>query len=76
MIDVKEAVGKAATFLQALIPNAWKERLEEVELTEDEKYWLVTLSYLESMIETQRQYKSFKVDATSGEVQSMKIRSV
>lgn len=76
MIDVKEAVGKASTFLQVLIPKAWKERLEEVELTEDEKYWLVTLSYLETMIETQRQYKSFKVDATSGEVQSMKIRSV
>lgn len=76
MIDVKEAVGKASTFLQVLIPNALKERLEEVELTEDEKYWLVTLSYLETMIETQRQYKSFKVDATSGEVQSMKIRSV
>ena len=65
--------------------------LEEVEMSKDGKFWLVTLGFyrpskkpvsgLEALqqirgVTHERKYKVFKVDATSGEVTSMKIRSV
>jgi hypothetical protein len=46
------------------------------------KYWLITLSYLPATPnpliagESQRQYKSFKINAETGELVSMKIRQV
>ena len=64
-------------------------RLEEAELSEDKKHWFITLgfmrpvnktsNYLGELIATRnydREYKVFKIDATTGEVQSMKIREV
>ena len=77
MIDVKEAVNNAVNFLKHLpAATVVDERLEEVELTEDESYWLITLSYRDSHLTTERSYKKFKIDAQTGQVQSMKIRSV
>ena len=64
-------------------------RLEEAELSEDKEHWFITLgfirpvdktsNYLGDLITTrnyEREYKIFKIDATTGEVQSMKIREV
>ena len=64
-------------------------RLEEAELSEDKQYWLITLSFkipnkynennianLMGNLPYEREYKVFKIDATTGEVQSMKIRDV
>ncbi|WP_434688231.1 hypothetical protein [Pseudanabaena minima] len=55
-------------------------RLEEVELSDDRSQWLITLGYSISEdgmgIRSVRHYKIFTVDATTGEVQSMKIREV
>lgn len=45
MLDVKEAVGKAFEYFATLYPGFSSVQLEEVELTEDADYWLITLSY-------------------------------
>ena len=64
--------------------------LEEVEESEDGSYWLVTLGYdiqrhayplsgnLKDVFGPQvvRHYKVFKVDANTGRIVSMKIRSI
>lgn len=87
MIDVKQAVMKASEYFDEFFPEVVKKQLEEVEKVEDGKYWLITLSfpyneyYEPSVMEMmsargKQQYKSFKVDANTGEVLSMKIRSV
>ncbi|MBD1830469.1 hypothetical protein NDI47_16485 [Microcoleus vaginatus GB1-A2] len=62
-------------------------RLEEAELSEDKKHWFITLGFIRPVDKTsnplanfmenpnyEREYKVFKIDATTGEVQSMKIR--
>jgi hypothetical protein len=67
-------------------------RLEEIELLEEQHLWLITLGYdvpyqpsglfnnptLTALGNTsyKRDYKTFQVSAETGEVQSMKIRSV
>jgi len=85
MIDVKQAAQAASDFISGLYSSETISdvRLEEVELSEDEKYWLITLSFpLPSSLGVVylggggRQYKLFKVDADTGEVLSMKIRDV
>ena len=91
--DVRAAVGVARKYfssIQDLISGEIEDiRLEEVELSEDEKLWLITLGYnlsnsvtnnpLETLgigIVENREYKIFKVDAETGEVESMKIRKL
>ncbi len=93
MIDVKQAVKVAAEYLVDLYaPDAFSDvQLEEVELTEDENYWLITLSYKKPMTEVnllgpigimadlaknEKGYKIFKIEADTGKVVSMKIRIV
>lgn len=65
-------------------------QLEEVELTEDEKYWLITLGFAPAPSSAQstplpaflagirpsaeRKYRVFKVNAENGKVLSMKMR--
>jgi hypothetical protein len=56
-------------------------RLEEVELTDDGQYWLITLSYpdpdqISWDLGGKREYKVFKIAEPAGEVKSMKIRKV
>ena len=80
--DIQDVMGSS---LEAL-------RLEEVELSEDEKTWLITLGYdvpvknksafdaMMGPINTnrgfEREYKLFAVNASTGKVESMKIRQV
>lgn len=84
MLDVKEAAQKASEYFAGLysdqkLPNV---QLEEVELSEDDKYWLITLSYpvppeLAALnFNYKRKYKVFKIDRDTGQVLSMKIRRV
>lgn len=81
MIDVKEAVKNAREFFGSLCTNAdlAQVRLEEVELSDDESLWMITLSYpnFESWdpLPT-RSYRLFTIDANSGRVISMKIRQL
>lgn len=91
MLDAKEAARAAAEYFADLYasvdptadPNSL--RLEEVEVTENGRYWMITLSFRERFEQAfnplgggyrDRQYKVFKVDAKTGEVRSMKIRHV
>lgn len=65
-------------------------RLEEIELSRDEEYWEVTLGWVtpedarrstsgialvKGATELPRTYKTFHVNAETGEVESMKIRN-
>ena len=92
-VDVKTAVTAANSYLRD-IKDLMKIqldslRLEEVELSEDQREWLITLGF-DVPIKTnslanlmagtnsiyQREYKLLKVDSETGEVKSMKIRSL
>lgn len=84
-IDVKQAVQAAAEFVESIYGTeaSCGLRLEEVESAEE--FWLITLSLIrmEHFSSTfaalagqpHRDYKVFKIDRTSGEVVSMKIRA-
>jgi hypothetical protein len=86
-LPVSAAAAAAASHLkelsaQGLMGEAISDiRLEEVELAEDESRWLVTLGFSRPADNqfvptmTQREYKLFEVDAVTGEVKSMKIRT-
>jgi geranylgeranyl pyrophosphate synthase len=95
MVNVKEAVGIAFQYMNDLYDTTKFHDflLEEVELSEDGRWWLVTIGWSrathpdeviqtpmtntilgQSKIQYRRTYKVFKIDATNGEVRSMKIR--
>lgn len=93
MIDVKTAVNAANNYLlsiQDIMGDLQDMRLEEVEPSEDKRYWLITLGFdiptkaqTESTLEMfnysrkyERKYKLFKVNSETGEVEAMKIREV
>jgi hypothetical protein len=89
MIDVKQAVKVSYDFVNQLYGSEPLKQLtlEEVELTEDDRFWLVTLGLtrpeaalnpIEAFImpKQKREYKIIKVRADSGVVQSMKMREV
>ncbi len=84
MIDARTASDKAIEYFKAFFPDAKKVHLEEVELTDDKKYWLVTVGYdsddlaapTQLIIGRSNKYKVFKVDADSAEILSMKLRNV
>ncbi len=94
MIDVNTAVKLARDYFVKLYPNKVQTyldvQLEEVELSKDERTWLVTIGFsrplsgeptLKSLSkllgpEYKREYKIFTIDAESGKVRAMKIRAV
>ncbi len=83
MIDVKQAAQLASQYFAGLYegPAVSGAQLEEVEITEDGKYWLITLSYPLAEggllnLNYKRRYKVFKINAETGEIMSMKIRKV
>ena len=46
MIEVKEAVKIAMNYFKEIVPDKYDYlRLEEVELSDDNKYWFITLGY-------------------------------
>jgi hypothetical protein len=93
-ISVRRAVAKAMSAVKELYVgvNTVDLALEEVEMSEDGHYWLITLGFFlpskrpvspfESVLRKaheqgfERRYKLFKVDAATGKVEAMKIRSV
>jgi hypothetical protein len=78
MLNVKEAVRKAQTYLPEVFESAAGAslQLEGVELSEDSKFWLITFSYYpkdalvdsEGTLLSSRQYKTIKLDAMKGEL--------
>ncbi|HJY53624.1 MAG TPA: hypothetical protein VKD89_06330 [Candidatus Udaeobacter sp.] len=76
-MDVNEAKIVAFNFLTQIYPTIRIEdaRLEEVEISDDEQYWTVTLSFTEgSGTILSRNYKRFRIRAEDGKVMSMTIR--
>jgi len=87
IIDVRRATQSAIKYFQSLFPQISEFSLEEVELSEDGKHWLITLGFKAPPARTsttielltkppQTKFKVFKVDAKTGKVLSMKIRSL
>ncbi len=90
MIDVKKAIALAVDSLKNFYAEPVSDLLlEEVERSEDGKYWLITLGFsvlpsshpgnqfqqLSAALKTPvRIYKAIKIDADTGEFVSMKIR--
>lgn len=86
--NVRDAVHSAVKYLediQDLLGNKIENlRLEEAELTDDRGAWLITLGFnsppsntgLSSILQPQREYKLFRVNAETGEVEAMTIRKV
>ena len=83
-IDSKNAVQQARSYFQDLFPTAQDVRLEEIELSADGQFWLVTYSFAKPEImlfgapvtNPQREYKVVKLDAHTGEPQGIKIRTL
>jgi len=81
MITVKEAAQKAVSYFTDLYANQFRNVLVE-EVEQSDGYWYITLGYdLPSVIaqfggKAPRGFKTFKIDAGTGEVVSMKIREV
>lgn len=84
-IDVKTAVRIATSYFDQLIQRKYTDlAVEEVEKTDDDRFWLVTIGY--SVVPTDRsplaafqsqgvrEYKTIRIDAQSGEPISMKVR--
>jgi hypothetical protein len=91
MIEVKDAVKCAFQSLEYLFAeeSISNPLLEEVELSEDETQWFITLGFnvkketpknfleaLDTSAKNLRKYKLFKIDAETGEFISMQILEV
>jgi hypothetical protein len=85
MIDVTEAVNAAVNFVEGVYgpKSELGLALEEVEPSEDERFWLITLAFstvgtspMEMLTSTggRRERKVIRVDASTGKVISMKVR--
>ena len=83
-MEVKDVAENAAAYLKKFFPKAERIQLEEIEISDDDKFWNITLSYDDQPTEPggfifggiSRFYKIFKVDAKDGSVRSMKIRNI
>jgi len=76
-MDVNQAKTIAFNYLISAYPGLRFEdvRLEEVEVSDDEKYWTITLSYTESTgALIMRSYKQFRIRASDNKVLAMTIR--
>ena len=82
MINVQEATKKAIAYMESFYSGLQNIQLEEVELEDDRNHWQITLSFLdqESMglpiYPRPKKYKIFRIDSTTGDVISMKIRDI
>jgi hypothetical protein len=86
MVDVKQAVAAAVAFMKDVLEpsRATDLLLEEVELgrSEGRQVWRVTISMpkptgvLSNVLSGARDYRRLKVDAETGQVQSMRIREL
>ena len=82
MIDVKTAVRKAVEYvreLQDYFPQEGNIRLEETEFVDPDS-WQITLSFVDKDrifgFPAGRIYKTFRISAETGEVISMKVRTL
>jgi len=90
MINVKEAAKISREYIQELYreDKIHDLSLEEVEISEDEKSWLVTIGFTKQMSQPlnpmeamtgpkyARFYKELKIDAEKGQVRSMRNKKL
>ena len=85
LLSPQQAAQCASNYLNALIPlnPAIPPTVEEVELSNDEKYWRITLGFTPAQqssvgffLAGGREYKIFEVNVFNGDVKSMKIRKL
>lgn len=89
MIDVKQAAASAETFVRSLYPETELHglRIEEVDRSEDDSAWEITLGWRDPdpppvtvlfnpNQSSPRVFKTLRVDGATGQVASMKIRSL
>ena len=91
MVDVKQAVARAMDYLRDMYQiDKFKDvLLEEVDLSEDNKFWNVTIGFTRGQETTsggpmavlvgqssefKREYKVFQIDAKTGDLRSMRSR--
>ena len=86
MVDVRTAVEAARRYLDNLgdlfgFPDSLQ--LEEIEVSPDEKYWLITMGYNRKLEEDvfgnprqERHYKVLRVNRETGQVEAIKIREL
>jgi hypothetical protein len=76
MIDAKMAVRYVQKYISDIFEGTMISRLtiEEIELSEDERHWFITMGFPINLLIGSKEYKIFKVNAESGIVESMKIR--
>ena len=75
-IAPRDAAAAAGKYFGELTGTQQALSVEEIELSEDGRYWFVTLGFSLSYLIGPKSYKVFKVDAYTGEVLSMKIREL
>jgi hypothetical protein len=91
LLTLPQAAKAAANYLLQIYPGAQQVRVEEVELSDDDFYWMITLGFLlpdpdgnhsvlaplvPATFGLKRIYRIFKIDRRSGEIRSMKIREL
>ena len=85
MIDLKTASKIAIEFVHSIYPDNSDFQVEEIETSEDGKYWLITIGMydltdvkgtLGALIAKPRKYKAVQINKENGDVRSMKIRKV
>ena len=81
--SAKDAVRAASAYFMELTGILTGVSVEEVELSEDGCFWLITLGYYDPanpfsglVVRGVLSYKVFKIDAKTGQVVSMKVRKV
>lgn len=91
MISIEDAVKSAREFAERLYAEGELKqlRVEEIESSDDDKKWLITLGWIEPAVKQiggfaalanatleplPRVYKIFAIDAVTGHVLSMKMR--
>ena len=91
MVDVKAAVAKAMDYLKDMyqIEHFRDVLLEDVDISEDNRYWNVTIGFtrhqestsggpmatlIGQSTEFKREFKVFQIDAESGDLRSMRSR--
>lgn len=79
-ISPKDAVITASKYFTEITGYTSGVTIEEVELSEDDNFWLITLGYNEypsyGLIIGKKAYKQFKINAITGDIISMKVRIV
>ncbi len=73
-ITAQQAAQAAAAYLHSLVTNVVNLTVEETELSEDDRFWLITLGFQAVLPFGPKEYKVIKVDVHTADVLSMRIR--